>query len=75
MDINFPGFNHLPAFLAHTKYVKPHGVANSNWQALKGTSLNFFEWMGANPKVGHDFQQTMVAYGASKPSLDMVYPL
>ena len=75
MDVNYPGFRHLPSFLADRTYQNPTSLSDSNWPPAIGTDKTFFEWLAANPKVGQDFQNLMMAASASKLRLDEIYPL
>lgn len=73
VDINGPGFGSLPAFLADTKYADPQDLTHSNWQKHTNSDLNFFEWLAANPKPSEEFNYTMMAYAASKPTFGELY--
>ena len=75
MDVNDPGFQNLPSFLAETQCKNPTDLQKSNWQSMKNTEANFFQWMALNPQIEKNFQNVMMAYSASKPSVAEIFPM
>lgn len=58
-EINNPVFNSLPEFLKQTGFKNPTNAKHGSWQHLRGPESTFFQFVGANPIVTREFNDTM----------------
>ncbi|KAK2810972.1 hypothetical protein FQN50_002564 [Emmonsiellopsis sp. PD_5] len=60
--------NALPEFLKSIDYKLPQDGRNCAFNVGYKTNLSFFEYLGANPKTGTEFNNHMGAYRQGRPS-------
>ncbi|KAK2794397.1 hypothetical protein FQN51_000839 [Onygenales sp. PD_10] len=60
--------NALPEFLKSIDYKLPQDPRNCAFNVGYKTNLSFFEYLGANPKTGTEFNHHMGAYRQGRPS-------
>ncbi len=58
----------LPSWLSEHQWQTPNGVSDGPYQSAFNTSLNFFEWLQANPPYGMQFNHHMGGYRQGRPS-------
>jgi hypothetical protein len=74
-DVSAPLISNLPTFLAKKGFKDPEDMDNGNFQEVRQTQLNAFEWVSEHTREMTSFANYMSGYASERGSWLDVYPV